>query len=49
MTGKLEKALQAKKKEYRNEKDEFLKDTCKQEIQSLIARLAAVREADFQV
>jgi len=46
----LEKALQTKKDEDRNETDEFLKDTCKQEIQSLIARLAgALREADFQV
>ena len=49
LSGRLEKAVQAKKNEYRNETDEFLKDNCKQEIQSLTARLAALREADFQV
>ena len=39
---KAERALQTKKDEYRNETDEFLKDNCKKEIQSLTARLAAL-------
>jgi len=49
LSGKLEKALQAKTNEYRIETDGFLKGNCKQEIQSLTARLAALREANFQV
>ena len=37
---KLEKALQAKKDEYKYEKDAFLKDNCQQENKFMTARMA---------